>query len=446
MKKHLFFIIILLIVIFKCDNIYAYKGTITVSSPKNTVTIGDSITVTVNLSTDGFLGGWDFCVDYDKAFLRLTSTNNLPHIADSAKNTTTKKVSFTYTFKTLKTGTTKVSIIDAEMVEYESEEIMPLTINNKNLSIIPKPVVIPKKLSDNNYLSSLSVDGYQLDPFFDKETLIYELEVDNDINEVIVKAIAEDSKAKVLGVGDITVSEGLNKIDVKVVAENGNIKTYTLNIIVKEESPVNVSIDGKDYLIIKKVNDIMVPTGYLQEEREINEELVPVFYNEITELTLIALKNEEGETDLYIVDNKKNTYELYKELSFNKLSLFIKEPKKGVVIPPNYKKTEIVINGLDINAYKLSSDSNYSLIYGMNTETGEEHLYMYDSHEKTIQRYNDEEVDGFNKQLNNHLIVIIGLGATSLILFIIIIILLIRNKKILKRVTTIENNLSQTIN
>src|SRR5690554_1630614 len=103
MKKHLFFIIILLIVIFKCDNIYAYKGTITISSPKNTVTIGDSITVTVNLSTDGFLGGWDFCVDYDKDFLRLTSTNNLPHVADSAKNTTTKKVSFTYTFKTLKT-------------------------------------------------------------------------------------------------------------------------------------------------------------------------------------------------------------------------------------------------------------------------------------------------------------------------------------------------------
>ncbi len=437
MKKRLFLILILFFSFLKPTNIYAASGSITISTPKNSIVVGEKIVATVTLSSSASLGAWKFSLDYDSSLLKLTSTNNDRRIVDTASNTTTKKISYTYTFTALKTGQAKLLIKDAEVLDYESEQKMSLAINNKEVSIVTKTVV-EKKYSANNFLSSLSIDGYDLEPVFNKNTLTYDLELENDIENIIVKATSEDKSARVLGIGEISVNEGLNKIEVKVIAENGNSKIYTLNVRVKEEIPVNVLIDGKNYVVVQKINDIDIPMGYLVDEMEINDNLVPVFKNEITKLTLIVLKNEEGENNLYIVDSKNNNYELYQEISFNKLILFLKEPNEKVIIPSNYKQTKIKINEIEVLAYKFNSKSKYSLIYGMNTETGEENLYMYDSKEETIQRYNDEEIKELTNQINDYFKVIMILGPLGLIFFITIIILIIKNRK-LKKVSKVIN-------
>ena len=76
----------------------------------------------------------------------------------------------------------------------------------------------------------------------------------------------------------------------------------------------------------------------------------------------------------------------------------------------------------------------------MNIETGEEHLYMYDSEENTIQRYNGEEITELNKKLSEYTVIITSLALFSFISFIIIIFFIIKNRKIIKRVVAIENN------
>ena len=443
MKKRLFLILILFFSFLKPTNIYAASGRITISTPKNSIVVGEKIVATVTLSSSASLGVWKFSLDYDSSLLKLTSTNNDLRIVDTASNTTTKKTSYTYTFTALKTGQVKLLIKDAEVLDYESEQKMSLAINNKEVSIVTKTVV-EKKYSANNFLSSLSIDGYDLEPIFNKNTLTYDLELENGIENIIVKATPEDKSARVLGIGEISVNEGLNKIEVKVIAENGNSKIYTLNVRVKEEIPVNVLIDGKNYVVVQKINDIDIPMGYLVDEMEIDNNLVPVFKNEITKLTLIVLKNEEGENNLYIVDSKNNNYELYQEISFNKLILFLKEPNEKVIIPSNYKQTKIKINEIEVLAYKFNSKSKYSLIYGMNTETGEENLYMYDSKEETIQRYNDEEIKELTNQINNYFKVIMILGPLALIFFITIIILIIKNRR-LKKVSAIKSNINNIL-
>ncbi len=85
--------------------------------------------------------------------------------------------------------------------------------------------------STNNYLSNLSLSVGNLS--FNKNTLKYNVEVENSVTSVNVGASLEDSKASfVNGFGARTVSlkPGNNEILIKVKAENDSIRTYTVNV------------------------------------------------------------------------------------------------------------------------------------------------------------------------------------------------------------------------
>lgn len=437
-QKHIFITILLIFTLFKYDNVYAASGSISVTTSKSSVIVGESITATVTVSSGASIGGWEFSLNYDSSMLRLTSTQHNPHIVDYAANSNTKRASYTYTFSALKTGSTRLSLSGASLYGWDEKE-MQLSLGSRNISIINRPVV---NYSTNNFLSSLSVDGYSISPTFKKDVLTYNLEVENDVNKIKVNAAKEDSTASVTGTGERSVSEGMNKIEVKVTAQNGNVRTYVINARVKELEPIEVTIDGKKYTVVRKQEELTMPLTYIERTSTINDEEVPSFYSEFTKFTLIGLKDAEGNIGLYIYDEKDNTYELYNELDFNKLALYIKEPGKSIHIPSGYNKTKITINDTEITAYKFNSKSKYSLIYGMNIETGEEHLYMYDSEENTIQRYNGEEVSEINKKLSDYTVIITSLALFSFISFIIIIFFIIKNRKIIKRVAAIESNVN----
>lgn len=53
--------------------------------------------------------------------------------------------------------------------------------------------------STNNYLESLEIEGYEITPDFDKQTLEYTIKGDVESKEIIVKAKADDEKAKIDG-------------------------------------------------------------------------------------------------------------------------------------------------------------------------------------------------------------------------------------------------------
>lgn len=65
---------------------------------------------------------------------------------------------------------------------------------------------------------------------FKKDIATYDVEVPNDVKKVEVYAKAIDSKAKISGIGNITLQEGINTAKVVVTAEDGTTKTYTINI------------------------------------------------------------------------------------------------------------------------------------------------------------------------------------------------------------------------
>ena len=88
------------------------------------------------------------------------------------------------------------------------------------------------------------------------------------------------------------------------------------------------------------------------------------------------------------------------------------------------------INEEEVTAYKLKEASDYALIYGMNTDTGEENLYIYDRVEHTVVRYNDEEANIYKKLANDYFLYLICLViGVSLGILVITIISILRHKK-----------------
>ena len=59
--------------------------------------------------------------------------------------------------------------------------------------VVPTPVVY--YYSSNNYLKTLEAKGYEIK--FDRDTLEYELNVNNDVKSLDITAIAEDSRSRV---------------------------------------------------------------------------------------------------------------------------------------------------------------------------------------------------------------------------------------------------------
>jgi hypothetical protein len=82
--------------------------------------------------------------------------------------------------------------------------------------------------SNNNYLSSLEIDGVELTADFNKEKTTYFATVEG-LDSITVTAIAEDSDSKVSITGT-DLKSGENKILISVTAENGNVRYYRIYV------------------------------------------------------------------------------------------------------------------------------------------------------------------------------------------------------------------------
>lgn len=85
--------------------------------------------------------------------------------------------------------------------------------------------------SSNYYLKSLNIEGYDLNPEFNRQRDTYTIYVkDDSVDTFKVSAEPDNEKAKVDGIGEVTIPGEQRAINITVTAENGNVKIYTINI------------------------------------------------------------------------------------------------------------------------------------------------------------------------------------------------------------------------
>lgn len=205
-------------------------------------------------------------------------------------------------------------------------------------------LTVTKKQNNNNNLASLEVYGYEIAPEFEKDTILYTLTVENNVQTVMVGAVPEEKTSKVEGTGEINLQVGLNKVQVVVTSEAGSKKTYTIEITKKASS---------DNLI----KELEINNGSLNEEfrPEQNNYTVNLPYSD-TSLDLNIILNDTsgtyevvgnenlkvGENEVKIIvtaeDGTKNTYTLIvNRARIN--SAYLEELKaNGYEISPEFNK------------------------------------------------------------------------------------------------------------
>lgn len=403
---------------------FTKAGSLSISGTTS-ATVGSAVRVTVNIKN---LAGR----------FRVTSSDSSV-LAGGAEDFWESSQTVTFTAKKAGTATITVVPVDAADMDsgnaFSTSRSMRVTVKNSgsgnnNSGSNDNTIDINKKYSDNNFLASLSVEGYNLDPKFNKDTLQYKIELDSNIEKIKIDAKAEDDNASIKGLGEIQVAEGNNEIKITVVAENGNEKVYIINAVVEDKNPIIVKIGKKKYTVVKNLKLLKMPTNYKETTVKINDAEIPAFSSDITGYLLVGLKDSKGNINLFVYNSSNGKYFKYQETSFDGVRIQYLKPSSKKIIN-GFKKYIEKINNEKVNIYKKNKKDNFSLIYGMNVDTGDISWYSYDKKENTLQRYNYKELRKYEETNNKYLIVlsVLSISLLMLILFIMILMIKIRNVK-----------------
>lgn len=399
MKKigYIFIFILSFIFIMKA-NAFSING-------PSSVYVGENIAVTVEAY--GLTGRFD-----------ISSSNG--YVVSGGELKWLENESHTFYFTASNAGWATITVNATNVSDSEGNEISgsrSFSINVIEKSA-PQPIYINRTYSDNNFLSNLAIDGYELTPGFDKNTLEYKVELIPGTEKAHVVASSESDVASIRGTGDIDVTDGMNTINIVVIAENGNERTYVIKAHMDEKDPINVTIDKEKYTVIKKKELVEPKEGYDETIVKINGFDIPALYNPVTGNILVGLKDSNGNIDLFLYESKTGEYKKFIELSFNGVNLLVLDDDNSI-----YKKSIKKINDVETPTYELKYDSEKYLIYGTNTSTGNTGYYLYDPLENTLQRYNMDEVINLTKQRDKLILIIKLLGTLCIISIVFMIVI-----------------------
>lgn len=416
--------------IFILGNNTVFAGTYASINSNSSVVQGNTISVTGTISSNSalfFIEGTLKCsgagVNKNVEIKLETMDNNKKSQASSIKITPTQTGTITCTVSGRASG--------AESSNWQNVSASK-TIN----------VVKPREKSNNNNLKGLGIEGYQITPEFNKDTLEYSSEIPSSVEKINIQADREDGYANLDGNGEKEVKEGLNKFEIKVTSETGKEKVYTLNVNLIDKDPIEKEVNGKKYNIVKRASTLELPEGVDKEAFtlstvKINDVDIPVYTSESLKLTLIGLKDTNGNVYLYKYENDKIT-DKYETITSKALSILITDPKEEI---DKYTKTTIKIDSKEYTAYQ-NDNKNYALIYGTNLENDVTGWYQYNIKENSIQLF---DIDTYNfsnkdteKTINEYKVVILVLSGLSIFLLLLALVEMRSKGKLKKKLRLLK--------
>lgn len=313
-----------------------------------------------------------------------------------------------------------------------------------------------EKKSSNASLGSLVISAGTLSPEFSAATKDYTATVDHSCSSLAVTANPADSKASVTSVtGNDSLEVGENTVSVVVTAEDGSTSTY--NIVVTrraEDDPENADkqdnwkkfdINGTEWTMVNDIPEDVVPEGFEHSKTVIDGLEYNTLHGTFGDITLVYLQSESG-NGLFVYDAAQNT--AYEFVRINSESHFIVVllPKVDDV-PEGYNEISLSIEGKGVaTAYQTKGEKtddqtkDFYLIYAMN-DNGESGWYTYDSVDGTYMRTElstptvaQEENDTTKSELvpgiaNKYLVLAAILVLIIIILLLLLIVSAVKNRK-----------------
>ena len=313
-----------------------------------------------------------------------------------------------------------------------------------------------EKKSSNASLGSLVISAGTLSPKFSAATKDYTATVDYSCSSLAVTANPADSKASVTSVtGNDSLEVGENTVSVVVTAEDGSTSTY--NIVVTrraEDDPENADkqdnwkkfdINGTEWTMVNDIPEDVVPEGFEHSKTVIDGLEYNTLHGTFGDVTLVYLQSESG-NGLFVYDAAQNA--AYEFVRINSESHFIVVllPKVDDV-PEGYNEISLSIEGKGVaTAYQTKAEKkddqtkDFYLVYAMN-DNGESGWYTYDSVDGTYMRNElstptvaQEENDTTKSELvpgiaNKYLVLAAILVLIIIILLLLLMVSAVKNRK-----------------
>lgn len=467
-----------------------------VSFSDPSVTVGNNVTINVRVS--GNASAATIMLVYDQRYLQYVSgsgvtqggggTVQLDHDYASGG---AGSMSFSMTFKALKTGTTTVNCLSngydmkyCDIVDVNGEP-MDVTMGQSTVTINAQPTA-----SSNNNLGSLSISPGTLSPGFSSGTTSYKAYVSNSTTSVAVYAKTQDGKAKMVYWGNSDFKVGDNTVTVQVTAENGAKKYYTITVnraagstggntggntdTKPDNTPVptptqpprvtaTLSDDTKLAIAASLPEGVSVPAGFEESKLEVEGQSILTAVHREGNFTVVYLEGDENHpAGFYFYDQKTGEAQpmTQVDMAASKLTLVDLPTDEEEKLPEGYVSTLMELGGQQHTLLVPDGvkEPNHYIVCALD-EKGVMGLYLYDVEQKTFQRYQflelpqeepveeEEPVETgfvfnlFGREFQTNWsdtvvsYLLIGLGALSVVLLVVVIVLavfLVKSRKALR--------------
>ena len=170
-------------------------------------------------------------------------------------------------------GINSVYAVSAKKTNITNESVQTNEINSEEA----------KEERANKNLSSLEVEGYNINPYFNKNNSTYTVIIPRDVSSIDINAEPEATGAIVRISGNTKLTKSENTVSIRVTAEDGTSKVYTINVLKEPEVNLKLTslqIEGVDLEPVFD-SDIFYYTSSLED-------------TELKSLNVNALANEKN--------------------------------------------------------------------------------------------------------------------------------------------------------
>lgn len=380
----------------------ADPATLTVSG--GSCEVGHSVEVKVKVSAPDAIGIVQFTLTYDADMLECEGySGKIQELDTDIKD---KSKTYTYKFRGKKEGTASIKVSGVEILPLNGGDAFEGGVKASDGSVTVKA---PYVASTNAYLKSLSISEGTIEPSFSKEKYEYSVSISGKNSSVTVNAKAEDSKAKVSVSGNKGLKEGKNTVSITVTAEDGKTKKTYKIIVDRGVAPTNTPTPtptptntptpsatptpgltvrmGDEELTLSDVITADLPDSYTVETEDWDGFKVAVASAENEEIKFVQMSDGK----LYVYEKDETgaaKYYAYQTVGSNALQYRYLPKPETTEVPDGFNESQEEVDGDTLTVYRTEADETMCLMY-LRSPEGNEGWYLYDTKEKTVQRYSD---------------------------------------------------------
>ncbi len=367
-------------------SVAAADGVLELSVSSETITQGESLTVTVSAKTsDGKEAVSVMRVTYDASVFSFVGCSETCGAGSGLVSVTTNQASIT--LRAIGTGESEIAVTGEDGVAYESaEELTKMTGAKKTVT-----VNAPATRAAGTDLSSLAVSEGTLTPAFTPATREYTTVVPYETTSIAVNAKPAESSATVQSLsGNSQLSVGDNPVTVTVRADSGATETYTIHVVRAEEgqsvqeaqsiataalsgqegaegtaasqqvseNPEEVILDGVLYRIADTFPPAFEEPDFVSDTLSYQGGSFPAMrFEKNSDIYLVSLRTEDGAEEIYVYNRITGQFSPYVKLQNGDRYIIVLAPPAAAELPAGYVGLTLDLNGQGgVTAFQKLSD------------------------------------------------------------------------------------------